>query len=123
VFVYGHETVQRVPVKIYESSDRLTIAALMPGIDANDMVVEITPGNQLDLHGNGRVLGDEWNPEPWSREITLPAAVDGNTANATYCHGILIVALPLSVQTRPARIKLEPIGGNYGEWSGTLVFC
>lgn len=124
--MHSHENVQWVPVKIYESAERLTVAAPMPGMDAEDIAVEITPGNQLVLHGNGRgalkhenlVLADEWNPGPYCREITLPASVDGSMANVTYRNGILVVTLPLAAQTRPAHLKLEPIGSDYGERVG-----
>lgn len=124
--MHGHENVRWVPVKVYQSADRLTIAAPMPGMDAADIAVEITSGNQLILRGNGRgtlkhenlVLGDERNPGPYCREITLPASVDGSLANVTYCKGILVVTLPFSAQTRPAHLKLEPMGSDYGEWVG-----
>ena len=63
--MHSHENVQWVPVKIYESAERLTVAAPMPGMDAEDIAVEITPGNQLVLHGNGRGargrLTSSWN--------------------------------------------------------------
>jgi len=44
----------------------------MPGLEPGDIAVEITPGNQLVLHGGGRgmlkgenyVFEDEWNLEP-----------------------------------------------------------
>lgn len=125
--MHRHEHVQWVPVKVYESADRLTVAAPMPGMDASDIAVEITPGNQLVLHGNGRgtlkhenlVLGDEWNPGPYCREITLPANVDGSMANVTYRNGILVVALPLATtHTRPAHLKLASMGADYGERVG-----
>jgi HSP20 family protein len=117
---------QRVPVKVYESADRLTVAAPMPGMAVEDIAVEITPGNQLILHGNGRgtlkdenlVLRDEWDPGPYCREFTLPAPVDGSMANVTYRNGILVVSLPFAPQTRPAHLKLEPLGGDYGERVG-----
>lgn len=117
---------QRVPIKVYESSDRLTVAAPMPGMAVEDIAVEITPGNQLILHGNGRgtlkdenlVLLDEWDPGPYCREVTLPAPVDGSMANVTYRNGILVVSLPFAPHTRPAHLKLEPMGSDYGERAG-----
>jgi HSP20 family protein len=117
---------QRVPVKVYESADRLTVAAPMPGMAVEDIAVEVTPGNQLILHGNGRgalkdenlVLRDEWDPGPYCREITLPAPVDGSLANVTYRNGILVVSLPFASQTRPAHLKLEPTDSDYGERVG-----
>jgi HSP20 family protein len=42
---------QEVPVKLYRTIDRLTVAALMPGLLAQDFSVEITADNHLVLSG------------------------------------------------------------------------
>lgn len=117
---------QKVPIKVYESADRLTVAAPMPGLEPEDITVEVTPGNQLLLHGGGRgrlkgenrVLEDEWNPGPYCRELTLPSPVDGAMANVTYRNGILVVVLPLSDATQPAHLGLEAVGPEHGERVG-----
>lgn len=121
-----HAEAQRVPVKVYQSSDRLTVAAPMPGLEPDDITVEITPGNQLVLHGGGRgrlkgenqVFKDEWNPGPYCRELTLPSPVDGSMANITYRNGILVVVLPLADETRSAHLGLDVVGPEYGERVG-----
>lgn len=122
---HGEET-QRALIKMYESAERLTVAVPMPGLEPEDIAVEVTPGNQLVLHGGGRgvlkghnrVLHDEWNPGPYCRELTLPSPVDGGMANITFRNGILVVALPLAESTRPARLGLEAVGAVYGERAG-----
>lgn len=117
---------QIVLVKMYESSGRLTVAAPMPGLEPEDICVEVTPGNQLVLYGSSRgslkdekvVHADEWNPGPYCREITLPVIVDGATANLTYRNGILVVALPVAQETRAAHLGLHLVGPDYGERVG-----
>lgn len=117
---------QPTPVKVYRDSDRLTVAAPMPGLEPEDVTVTITAEGRLVLHGELRgllkgdkeVLADEWNPGPYHREITLPAAVDGELANVTYGNGVLVVALPVVEQTRPARLVLEEIGLAQGQRVG-----
>lgn len=117
---------QVVPVKVYESSDRLTIAAPMPGLEPENICVEVTPGNQLVLHGDRRgsfkdenlVLVDEWNPGPYCRELPLPSPVDGTMANVTYGNGVLVVALPMAAVTHPAHLGLETVGPDHGERVG-----
>ena len=120
------EEAQRVPVKTYVSDDRVTVAAPMPGLGPEDIFVEVSPGNQLVLHGDGRgalkgenrVLDDEWNPGPYCRELTLPAPVDGSMANVTYRNGILVVVRTICGETRPAHLKLDAVGPDYGERVG-----
>jgi HSP20 family protein len=45
---------QRVPVKLYRTSDRIITAAPMPGLQAEDLTVEVTADNRLVLHGRIR---------------------------------------------------------------------
>jgi|CXWL01.1.fsa_nt_gi HSP20 family molecular chaperone IbpA len=125
--VMGHcRDAQVVPVKMYESADRLTVAVPMPGAEPEDVCVEVTPGGQLILYSSGRgalkdeklVHSDEWNVGPYCRELTLPSPVDGSMANVTYRNGILVVALPLAEVTRPAHLGLDSVGPDYGERVG-----
>src|SRR6185437_12487267 len=102
---------QLIPVKIYRSGDRLTVAAPMPGLEPEDISIEVKDDGQLVLHGRLRgvlkgvndVLVDEWNAGNYHREVALPLAVDGEAANVTYGNGVVVVVLPLSTKTRPAQ--------------------
>lgn len=117
---------QIVPVKMYQSPDRLTVAAPMAGLEPDDICVEVTPGNQLVIHGSARGLlkdenlvhADEWNPGPYCRELTLPSPVDGSLANVTYRNGILVVVLPIASEVHPAHLGLRAVGLDYGERVG-----
>jgi HSP20 family protein len=98
----------------------------MPGIEPDDIVVEVTNDGRLVLQGAVRaklkdvkeVLLDEWCAGGYHREVMLPNAVDGTLANVTYGNGIVVVALPLSDKIRPARLTLETIGQARGERAG-----
>lgn len=117
---------QRVPVKVYRSSDRLTVAAAMPGVEPEDIRVEVQEG-RVFLHAELRgllkdekeVLIDEWNPGSYHRELELPDAVDGELANVTYRNGVLVTVLPLAERTRPAHLTLERIEPGYGVRQGS----
>lgn len=109
---------QRIPVKVYRAHDRLTVAAPMPGLEPEDIEVEVTQENKLVLRGQLRgvlkgvkdLVIDEWSVGDYYRELALPASVDGETANVTYGNGVLVVALPLASKTRPARLSLAVTG-------------
>jgi len=119
---------QSLPVKLYRMHDHLTVAAPMPGLEPEDILVEVTEQGQLILHGDRRgtlkevkeVLLDEWNVGPYHRELVLPEPVDGEHANITYGNGILVVALLLSQEMQPARITLEKTGTAHGEYRGNI---
>ena len=119
---------QSLPVKLYRMHDHLTVAAPMPGLEPEDILVEVTEQGQLILHGDRRgtlkevkeVLLDEWNVGPYHRELVLPEPVDGEHANITYGNGILVVALLLSQEMQPARITLAKTGPAHGEYRGNI---
>lgn len=117
---------QETPVKMYRTPQRLTVSAPMPGLEPSDIAVEVTSDGRLILVGQVRadlkdakeVLLDEWRVGGYRRELALPNAVDGPLANVTYGNGVVVVALPLCDQTRPARLSLETIGQARGERVG-----
>ena len=118
--------IQQIPVKVYRTTDRLMIAAPMPGLEPEDILVEVTGNGLLILQGELRgllkdikeVLLDEWSVGSYYRELALPNAVDGEQANVTYGNGVLVVALPISNGTRPARLTLDTVGPAHGERAG-----
>jgi HSP20 family protein len=117
---------QHIPVKVYRTRERLMVTAPMPGLEPNNMVVEVTESGHLILHGDLRgmlkgikeLLIDEWSVGVYHRELALSAAVNGELANVTYGNGVLTVTLPLSAQTRPARLTLERVAPTHGQRKG-----
>lgn len=117
---------QSVPVNIYRLHDHLTVAAPMPGLEPEDILVELTEENQLIIHANVRgmlkndkeVYLNEWNAGGYHRELSLPETVDAEHANVTYGNGVLVVALLASQQTVPARITLGRTTATRGEYRG-----
>lgn len=118
---------EHIPVKMYRSANRLVIAAPMAGLEPEDIVVEVTADSQLNLHGLERAeqkneneqLLNEWNPGPYHRRLELPSPVDATLANVTYGNGVLVVALPLAGETRPARLTLDTTKPGQGERVGS----
>lgn len=124
---------QKLPLKVYQSIDLLTVAAPMPGLDPEDVDVEVTADGRLivqarscrdpqlacgALKSNKDVLLDEWSVGPYVRELALPEPVDGEAATLTYGNGVLVVALPLADRHRPARLRMAAISPSRGERPG-----
>src|SRR5262249_52749087 len=118
---------EHIPVKMYRGTNRLVIAAPMAGMEPENITVEVTADGKLrlqateraELKGDTEVLLDEWNPGPYARRLDLPNAVDAELANVTYANGVLVVALPLAGQTRPATLTLRMVGPAHGERIGS----
>lgn len=117
---------QQIPLKVYRTTGRLMVAAPMPGLEPENIVVEVTADGFLLIHGNMRgmlkeikeLLLDEWSVGVYHRELALPVQVNGTCANVTYGNGVLTVTLPISEQTSPARLTLERIAPTHGERKG-----
>ena len=123
------DNTQGIPVKVYRSDERVTIAAPMPGLEPSDINVKVgmaSDGPLVLLHGDLRgelkhsneVLLDEWTPGPYHREVVLSDEVDGERANVTYANGVLVIALPLSDRTTAADLTLEQVKGAKGQRVG-----
>ncbi len=65
------------------------------------------------------MLYSEWSDDEYQREVALAFAVDGERANVTYDNGVVVVALPLGIQTRPAFLTLERVGRAVGQHVGS----
>lgn len=117
---------QQVPVKMYRSEDRLSVAALMPGLEADDVAVEVTGDGRLILRGALRgefkgqkdILLNEWQAGNYERSLQLPLPVDGAAANVTYGNGVVVVVLPISDHTSAAQLTLRTLGPTRGEVVG-----
>ncbi len=118
--------IQHIPVKIYRTPDRLMIAAPMPGLQPEDILVQVEQNGRLVIQGELRgllkdvkeLLVDEWSVGGYFRELELPDSVDAEHANVTYGNGVLVVAMPLSQKTIPAVLALDKIGTDRGERVG-----
>lgn len=114
--------IQPVPLKVYRSADRLTVAAPMAGMEPEDIRVEVTAEGRLMLDGEVRgvlkdvkiLLVDEWSVGAYYRDFVLPDSVDGSQATATYGNGVLVVTFPIANKTIPARLTLSSTGLAHG---------
>jgi HSP20 family protein len=112
---------------MYSTEDRLMVAAPMPGLQPEDIQVEITDKALLVLHGQLRgtlkgvkdLLVAEWSVGDYHREIELPMSVDGKMTNVTYDNGVLVVAMPISEQLHSATLQLATTGRARGMHAGS----
>lgn len=125
--VSTHRTVS-VPAKVYRTPLRVMVAVPMPGLEPTDITVEVTSSSSLVIRGRqrGALKGikdeilNEWNAGQYERLIALPTAVDGALANVTYGNGVLVVVLPIAIQTRPAHLTLAALSATRGLHAGNM---
>lgn len=123
-----HMKSQRVPANMYSINGRLMVTTPMPGLEPENITIEVTTDGRLFLHGalRGKLKEhdgkqrflDEWHVGAYEREVKLPVAVNAVCANASYGNGVLVLAFPLSEQTTPARLTLERVAPSHGQHKG-----
>ena len=114
----AHRTMERgarvfPSIIISTTDDKLVVRAEVPGMKLEDFDINVS-GDTLTLQGTrftGEGLEGGWyhrrerESGGFSRAIRLPAAVDGNRAEATYVAGVLTISLPLKEEAKPRRSR------------------
>jgi HSP20 family protein len=121
-------TEQTLPVRMYQTRNRVMVAAPMPGLEPGDIEVTVDAG-RLTVRSRERarhqhrvpLLLAEWSIGPYHREVALPMAVSAELTNVTYDNGVLVVCMP---KVKPggepgrAEIRLDPVEATRGEHVG-----
>lgn len=119
---------QPISVNMYSTNGRLMVSTPMPGLEPENITVEVTGDGRLLLQGalrgalkehdgKERFL-DEWQIGAYAREVELPVPVNAVCANVSYGNGVLVLAFPLSDHTAPARLALERVAPAHGQHKG-----
>lgn len=119
---------QALPVRLYQTADRIMLAAPMPGLEPSNISISIADGRvTIDgdergphQHERDRMLA-EWAVGPYHRTVSLPQPINGALTNATYGNGVLILSMPKMQQDQhgvPATFRLEPVHATRGERVG-----
>jgi HSP20 family protein len=102
-------------VDILETEEELVIKADLPGVEMNDIHVDIENGT-LSLKGERKFASDEKRQGyhriersygSFARYFDLPDTVDPDKVKADYKNGVLTVTLPKKEIAKPRSIKVE----------------
>jgi HSP20 family protein len=99
---------------IYEEGDNIVVKAELPGLDRNDIDVQVE-NNILTLRGE-RKRENEVKSEnlfrteryygSFTRSFTLPVTVDTEKIRAEYKDGVLLLTMPKVEEAKPRKIKV-----------------
>ncbi len=99
---------------IYEDGDNIVVKAELPGMDRNDIDVQVE-NNILTIRGERRrekevkadnVYRTERYYGSFARSFTLPVTVNTEQIKAEYREGVLHVTLPKVEEAKPRKIKV-----------------
>lgn len=102
-------------VDVYYDKEELVIKAELPGMDKEDVEVNLAD-HLLTLKGNKkreeRVAEDEYVCSErafgsFSRTVALPAEVQGEKVKASFKNGVVEIRLPVAETAKPKTIKVK----------------
>jgi len=84
---------QHIPVKVYRTAERLMVTTPMPGLEPENIQVEVTRDGHLVLQGAMRgmlkevkeLLLDEWSVGAYYRKLALPVSINAECASGVQC--------------------------------------
>ena len=102
-------------IDIVEKDDEIQVTADMPGINKEDINIDIQD-NRVEIRAEtreesreekGGYLYRERRQGSFYRSFELPTSVDPNRAKASYNEGILTLHMPKAETVKKTRIKIE----------------
>ena len=99
-----------LPVDIHEQDDTYVLTAYVPGLNAEDLNIQIHE-DLLTIEGEysqheGQALMSELPTGSFRRTLRLPAQLDAEQAEAQIENGVLTLRLPKAESARPRLIKV-----------------
>lgn len=104
----GTTSPEHFPVDIYEDADNTYVRAELPGLNREDINVEMAEG-YLTISAT-RKTGSKGEGEEsfsFSRSVSIADEVDTAKVAATYENGILSVTLPKREEAKPKKITVS----------------
>lgn len=104
------------PVDLYEDQNHAYVRAELPGVNRNDIQVEMTDGSltltatrktpATHSTGSGQAEGQPEQSSSFSRTLTIPAEISADQVSAAYENGVLTVTLPKREEAKPKKITV-----------------
>lgn len=105
---FGPTSGQRFPVDLYEDKDNTYVRAELPGINRDDINVEMTDGYLTITAARKTPATADAAEESFSfsRAVSIAEEVDTAKVSAAYENGVLTVTLPKREESKPKKITV-----------------
>lgn len=102
---------QSLSVNIHEEDDAFVLSALVPGLNAEDLNIQILD-DVVRIDGEYRLderqyLMQELPYGSFTRTLRLPVPIDANSVEAKIDDGVLTLTLPKAESAKPKRISIK----------------
>lgn len=96
------------PVDLYEDKDHTFVRAELPGVNRDDINVEMVDG-YLTISASRKTPASEGSAEQsfsFSRSVRMPEEVQADHVSAAYENGVLTVTLPKREEAKPKKVTV-----------------
>lgn len=99
---------QRFPVDLYEDKDNTYVRAELPGVNRDDINVEMVDGYLTISASHKRPAAEGQGGETFSlsRSVSIAEGVQADKVSAAYENGVLTVTLPKKEEAKPKKITV-----------------
>jgi HSP20 family protein len=104
------------PVDLYEDPTNTYVRAELPGVNRDDIQVEMTDGfltitavrksATTPSTGSNQAEGQAEQSATFSRSLAIPAEISVNQVSAAYENGVLTVTLPKREEAKPKKVTV-----------------
>ena len=102
----GAPSPDRFPVDLYEDADNTYIRAELPGVNRDDINVEMVDDYLTITAAKKSKEGEQEQSFSFSRSVNVPQAVQADKVSAAYENGVLTVTLPKKEEAKPRKISV-----------------
>jgi len=100
-----------LPVNVREEDDGFTLTAVVPGLKADDLNIQVLDGvvrieGEYKLDDGDYMLAELPNGK-FRRTLRMPASVEADTVEAKIKDGVLTLRLPKAESALPKKIKVN----------------
>ena len=112
---HQYEYVWRPNIDVYESQDEIIILADLAGLNKEELHIEVNR-NRIKIAGVRKIISVVKNASYhlaeiphgyFQRSIILPAAVDAESALASYADGILMIRIKKMPANKTHRVRID----------------
>jgi HSP20 family protein len=122
----GSRSARMMPMEAFRRGDELIVALDLPGVDLDDIevtvernVVTVRSTRRPARQEGDEVVVDERAQGEFSRQLFLGDNLDPGRLNASLERGVLTLTIPVSPESKPRRVEIEPHAGTQSVESGT----
>jgi HSP20 family protein len=103
-----------LPLDIYETADDIVVRAVVPGVAPDGIDIQFQGGvltlraksDEPEIPEAATWLVHEVAPGEYIRQVTLPRAIDPDSARTAFENGVLTLTLPKTADAKPKQIRV-----------------